>query len=81
MYVGGLIARPKYLWLAALAVGVLHIAVSMPAEWSNFVNRISAGDLYELLVPPVLPGMIAIALGIILLALDRANKKKKAAAS
>lgn len=81
MYVGGLIARPKFLWLASISIGILHIVVSVPPEWSFLVRRIHEqgikGLLSDINSSFVLPGLLAIILGILLLVMYKQSRKKE----
>ncbi len=81
MYIGGLITRPKRLWIASISIGVLHILVSVPPVWRFLVRRISEqgtnGLLRNINSEFILPGLQAILLGILLLIIDKLSKKRK----
>jgi hypothetical protein len=79
MYIGGLIARPRYLWPASISVGLLHIVVSVPPEWSFLIRSIHEsreGLVFGLLSFFVLPGLAAILLGMLLLIIEKLLKKR-----
>jgi len=48
MYIGGLVTRPRHLWLASTLIGVLYIVVSVPPEWSFLVRRIHERGMDQL---------------------------------
>jgi hypothetical protein len=81
MYTGGLTARPGYFWLACISMGILYIAVSVPPEWSVLVGRVNGRGIVGLLTDlrsyPVSPGLAAVLLGIILIALEKVTKNKQ----
>jgi hypothetical protein len=81
MYVGGLIARPLYFWIACVSIGILYIIVSVPPEWSVLVGRVSgqgiSGLLTDLRSYLVSPGLAAIFLGIVITVLDKITEKNQ----
>ncbi len=83
MYIGGLIARPRYFWITVILTGILYIVVSVPPEWNVMVQRVSdqgaRGILTDLRSYLVSPGLAAILLGIILTVIDRITKNQKKA--
>jgi len=58
--IGGFIARPKYLWIGAIVVGVAYIA-SFYGYVVNFETKFTLG-LFVML----LPGLACIAAGIVI---------------
>ena len=79
MFIGGLIVRPRYYWSVSISLGLLHILVSLPQEWSFLVQSIRELGIkgFGRLVFFIWPGLAAILLGIFILILDKFLEKKK----
>ncbi len=76
MTIGGMIARPKYLWLAIISTGLLHILISAP-QLPHLVQMQGRGLLSITFNSLVSPGVLAILLGILLLTLNIILTKRK----
>ena len=81
MYIGGLITRPRRLWLASIFIWGLHIVVSVPQEWNFLIRRIHERGMDGLIADIssnfVSPGLAAILLGVLLLLVDIFSRKRK----
>ena len=79
LLIGGLASRPKYLWLASIIIGCLHILVSVPPEWRYLrLYTQDKGISFALLNFFVLPGLIAITIGMLIKIIDTVvNRKRK----
>ncbi|MDD4858897.1 MAG: hypothetical protein PHR56_01630 [Dehalococcoidales bacterium] len=78
VFIGGFLARPRYLWLASISVGLLHILVSVPPEQHFIIEQMHLQGIYGLIANAfVLPGLLAILLGILLLILNMILSRRK----
>jgi hypothetical protein len=70
MLIGGLIAKPRYFWLASIIVGVLHILPYL-IPWF-VIQHLNITDAWGLLLTFVLsPGLLAIIIGVILKIIEK----------
>ena len=64
MLVGGLIAKPDYIWWISIIIGILHI---LPWLIMMIISGIGIGDSWELfMVFLLVPGMVALLGGILI---------------
>ena len=66
MLIGGLLSRPKHLWLASIIVGCFYIIsfFSMYQYWPTRIDDNQIGSLLSDIAISFLPGLVAIIEGI-----------------